>query len=272
MPANPSSRTEIRLENVSFYYPETEQLVFNDLSIDLPRGIATLVGQNGTGKSTLLLLAAGILLPVEGTVFIRGIDTRNLREEQERQRHVSFVYQNMEFETEESIGDLLEYVHENGFHETKDPDLISELVEVCELEKVLGKKTQEVSKGELQRTIVAFSLLYGSKILMMDEPIFAMEDYQKHRIMKYLAEYASSRDLSLYYSVHELDISEKYSDYLLLFHKNGRIELGPTGELYNRRNIEEAYEVPYIMLKRKEAIYREALRDRSPGGQRWKPR
>ena len=160
MPANPSSRTEIRLENVSFYYPETEQLVFNDLSIDLPRGIATLVGQNGTGKSTLLLLAAGILLPVEGTVFIRGIDTRNLREEQERQRHVSFVYQNMEFETEESIGNLLEYVHENGFHETKDPDLISELVEVCELEKVLGKKTQEVSKGELQRTIIAFSLLY----------------------------------------------------------------------------------------------------------------
>jgi iron complex transport system ATP-binding protein len=266
MPDNSELRTEIRLENVSFYYPETEQLVFNDLSIDLPRGITTLVGQNGTGKSTLLLLAAGILLPVEGTVHLGGIDTRNLREEQERQRHVSFVYQNMEFETEESIGNLLEYVHENGFHETKDPALIAELVEVCELKRVLGKKTQEVSKGELQRTIIAFSLLYGSKILMMDEPIFALEEYQKHRIMKYLVEYASSRDLSLYYSVHELDISEKYSDYLLLFHKNGRIELGPTSELFNRTNIEEAYEVPYVMLKRKEAIYREALRDRSPAG------
>jgi ABC-type cobalamin/Fe3+-siderophores transport system ATPase subunit len=266
MPDNPERRTEIRLENVSFYYPETEQLVFNDLSIDLPRGITTLIGQNGTGKSTLLLLAAGILLPVEGTVHLGGIDTRNLREEQERQRHVSFVYQNMEFETEESIGNLLEYVHENGFHETKDPALIAELVEVCELKRVLGKKTQEVSKGELQRTIIAFSLLYGSKILMMDEPIFALEEYQKHRIMKYLVEYASSRDLSLYYSVHELDISEKYSDYLLLFHKNGRIELGPTREIYNRTNIEQAYEVPYVMLKRKEAIYREALRDRSPAG------
>ena len=265
MADNLDPRTEIRLQNVSFYYPETTQLVFNDISIELPSGITTLVGQNGTGKSTLLLLAAGILLPVEGAVLLQGIDTRNLREEQERQRHVSFVYQNMEFETEESIGDLLDYVHENGFHETKDPGLISELVEVCELEKVLGKRTQEVSKGELQRTIIAFSLLYGSKIIMMDEPIFALEDYQKHRIMKYLVEYANSRDLSLYYSVHELDISEKYSDYLLLFHKNGRIELGQTGVLYKRRNIEEAYEVPYVMLKRKEAIYREALRDRSPG-------
>jgi len=266
MPANPDPQSEIQLNNISFYYPESEQLVFNDLSIDLPRGITTLVGQNGTGKSTLLLLAAGILLPAEGTVHLRGIDTRELRDEQERQRHVSFIYQNMEFETEENIGDLLEYVYENGFHETKDPDLITELADVCELKKLLGKKTQEVSKGELQRTIIAFSLLYGSKILMFDEPIFALEDYQKHRLMKYLVEYAKSRNLSLYYSVHELDISEKYSDYLLLFHKNGRIELGATSRLFNRGNIEEAFEVPYVMLKRKEAIYREYLRDRSRGG------
>jgi ABC-type cobalamin/Fe3+-siderophores transport system ATPase subunit len=267
MPADPDLQSEIQLRNVSFYYPESERLVFNDLSIDLPRGITTLVGQNGTGKSTLLLLAAGILLPSGGTVHLRGIDTRNLRDEQERQRHVSFVYQNMEFETEENIGDLLDYVYENGFHEPRDPDLITDLVDVCELKRILGKKTQEVSKGELQRTIVAFSLLYGSKIIMMDEPIFALEEYQKHRIMKYLIEYAASRGLSLYYSVHELDISEKYSDYLLLFHKNRRIELGSTREIYNRKNIEEAYEVPYIMLKRKEAIYREVLRDRSAGAQ-----
>ena len=266
MPDNPDHDVEINLENVSFYYPDTVRLVFSDLSIGLPRGITTLVGQNGTGKSTLLRLAAGVLLPVQGSVLLRGIDTRALRGDQERYRHVSLVEQNIEFETEECIGDLLANVHENGFHETKDPGLVSELVEVCELNKVLSRKTQEVSKGELQRTIIAFSLLYGSKILMFDEPIFALEDYQKHRLMKYLVEYAKSRNLSLYYSVHELDISEKYSDYLLLFHKNGRIELGATSRLFNRGNIEEAFEVPYVMLKRKEAIYREYLRDRSRGG------
>jgi ABC-type cobalamin/Fe3+-siderophores transport system ATPase subunit len=257
---------EIRLEKVSFYYPDTEKLVFNDLSLELPKGVTTLVGQNGTGKSTLLLLAAGILLPVEGTVLLQETDTRNLQEEQERQRYVSFVYQNMEFETDETIGDLLDFVHEKGFHATKDPRLVSNLVEVCELTKVLGKKTQEVSKGELQRTIIAFSLLYGSKILMMDEPIFALEEYQKHRIMDFLVDYSRAQDISLYYSIHELDISEKYSDHLLLFHKNGRVELGQTKELFTNENIEKAYEVPYIMLKRKEAIYREALQNLSSRG------
>jgi ABC-type cobalamin/Fe3+-siderophores transport system ATPase subunit len=254
---------EIRLERVSFFYPETETLVFRDLSLDLPPGVLTLVGQNGTGKSTLLLLAAGLLLPSEGTVLLHGIDTRSFREEGERQRHVSFVYQNLEFETESSIGDLLSYVYEHGFLERRQPQLLPELIKVCELGPVLAKRTQEVSKGELQRAIIAFSLLYGSRIVMMDEPIFALEEPQKHRVMGFLLDYVRSRGLSLCYSVHELDISEKYSDWLLLFHRDRPPQLGPTRELFNRENIENAYEVPFSLLRTKESLYRKTLLERA---------
>jgi ABC-type cobalamin/Fe3+-siderophores transport system ATPase subunit len=259
MPAPAAPASEVSFENVGFYYPESERLVFRGLSLDLPRGIITLVGQNGTGKSTLLLLASGLLLPVEGRVAIQGVDTQQLREQRVRQRLVSFVYQNMEFETEESLGGLLEYVQAHGYQERPDPSLREELIEVCELEKVLAKRTQQLSKGELQRAIVAFSLLYGSRILMMDEPIFALEDRQKARIMGFLVDYVHRESLSLYYSVHELEISRKYSDYLLLFYKDGPPRLGPTAELFRREQIEEAYQVPYILLKRKEALIRESL-------------
>jgi len=259
MHAHASPPTGILFENISFYYPETDRLVFSDLSLELPRGVVTLVGQNGTGKSTLLLLASGILLPAEGRVAIQGVDTRQLREESDRQRFVSFVYQNMEFETEEPVGALLEYVQAHGYQERKDPSLRTELVEVCELQKLLGKRTQELSKGELQRAIVAFSLLYGSRILMMDEPIFALEERQKTRIMEFLVDFVHRESLSLYYSVHELEISRKYSDYLLLFYKSGPPRLGPTEELFRREEIEKAYQVPYILLKRKEALIRESL-------------
>jgi ABC-type cobalamin/Fe3+-siderophores transport system ATPase subunit len=254
---------EIHLERVSFYYPETQVLVLNRLSLDLPRGVTTLVGQNGTGKSTLLLLAAGILLPVEGTVLLQGIDTRDLREERKRQRYVSFVYQNMEFETEEPIGDLLEYVYANGFlPDRSDGGLVRELIAVCELSPVLGRRLQEVSKGELQRAIIAFSILYGSRILMMDEPIFALEDRQKQRIMEFLVHYVHEQDLSLFYSVHELDLSRRYSDYLLLFSQDGTPRIGPTPELFTRDNIENAYQVPFTMLKAREQLYRRYLLDR----------
>jgi len=253
----------IEYENLTFRYPEANRVVFEDLSLTLPSGSVSFIGQNGTGKSTLMLLGGGFLLPDEGVVRIEGVDTKQLRDEHDRQRYISLVFQNMEFEAEEPIGELLDFVYRNGYHENKNDEFIPQLTEVFELEHCLDKKTQEISKGELQRTILAFSLLYGSRILLLDEPIFAMEGYQKEKSMEFLVQYAKKHDLSIYYSVHELDISQKYSDHVLLFYyRDGRltdIKLGPTDEIFNRDNIEEAFQIPYHMLKIREALYRERL-------------
>jgi ABC-type cobalamin/Fe3+-siderophores transport system ATPase subunit len=251
---------EIVFEGVSFRYPDGDDDIFTGLDLALPRGIVSLVGQNGTGKSTLLLLASGRLLPTRGKVLIRGRDTRELQDEAERQKLVSFIYQNMEFDTEESIGNLLSFVHANGLVADQMPrTAVAELVEVFELGAVLGRRTQEVSKGELQRTILAFSLLYGSPLIAMDEPIFALESHQKQRAMDYLSLRARQEEMSLYYSVHELDISRKYSDYILLFSREAPPRLGKTSEIFTRETIEKAYEVPFDMLKKREELYRKYL-------------
>jgi ABC-type cobalamin/Fe3+-siderophores transport system ATPase subunit len=250
---------EIVFERVSFRYPETESDVFTDLDLALPSGIVSLVGQNGTGKSTLLLLASGRLLPTGGRVLIRGTDTQTLADEAARQALVSFIYQNMEFDTEETIGMLLRYVSENGLLGGISADAVEELVDAFELRAILGRRTQEVSKGELQRSILAFSLLYGSPILAMDEPIFALEDRQKTAAMDFLARRARKGGLSLYYSLHELDLSEKYSDSIVLFSRDAPPRVGPTHEIFTRETIEKAYEVPFVMLKRREELYRKYL-------------
>ncbi|HOJ65033.1 MAG TPA: ABC transporter ATP-binding protein [Spirochaetota bacterium] len=245
----------IEFKNVSFKYEDEEDIeienefIFNDVTISLEAGITSLIGQNGTGKSTFLLLAGGILLPQKGDIFILGNNTKDLRDEFTRQKYVSFIYQNMEFETEEPIEVLLNYVYENGFHTEKRSDFISELIEIFELKNILKRKTQEISKGELQRTILAFSLLYGSKILMMDEPVFALENYQKHRVMKYITEYAKKNNISIFYSAHELNITERYSENILMFYKNRNIQYGKTKDLYNETNLEKLYEIPYSYIR-----------------------
>ena len=251
---------EVTFENITFQYPETDALVFKDFSLTLSKGITTFVGQNGTGKSTLLLLGAGVLLPNEGKVYLQGVDTAQLRDENERQRYVSFIFQNMEFETEENIQTLLHFVYDNGVREDNDVELISTLIQAFELEPCLLKKTQEVSKGELQRTILAFSLLYGSRIIMMDEPVFAMEDSQKHSAMKFFTEFAKKENISICYAVHDLDISQKYSDHTLLFYKDAPPVYGPTQDILTRENLEKSYEIPLIFLRQKETVYREALK------------
>lgn len=246
------------LEKVSFAYEEGKY-IFRDMSLELPSGVVSLVGRNGTGKSTLLLLAGGRLLLEKGSVRILGNDSIELKSEEERNSLVSFVYQNMEFETEESVGDLLSLIFESGFHEKKEPALLDKIIEVMDLYPVLSRKTGEISKGEMQRAVIAFSLLYGSKIIMMDEPVFAMENDRKAIILAYLNSYSREYDVTIYYSIHELDLSVKFSDNVLLFTKEGLILSGPTKELMTRENIEQAYQVPLDMLHQRENLYREHL-------------
>jgi ABC-type cobalamin/Fe3+-siderophores transport system ATPase subunit len=165
----------------------------------------------------------------------------------------------MEFETEEPVGALLEAVHQQGFFEKEDPQLIPELKRVLELEYLTNRRTQDLSKGELQRVIIAFAVLYGSKSLMMDEPIFALEQHQKDRAMDYLKSFADEQGISLLYSVHELDISRSYADRILLFHPDGEVELGGVEELTSREKLEKTYDVPYHTLYRRERLFREGL-------------
>ncbi len=256
---HPAVNPEIVFENVGFRYSEGAADIFTGLDLELPPGIVSVVGQNGTGKSTLLLLASGRLLPTAGSVKIRGIDTRELKNESDRQRLVSFIYQNMEFETDETIGQLLRFVKDTGLLKKESLDPLAGLVEVFELQAVLERRTQEVSKGELQRAIISFSLLYGSPILAMDEPIFALEERQKKTAMAHLAALSRAGHVSVYYSVHELDLSRDYSDFIVLFSKDGPPRIGPTAQIFTREAIEKAYEVPFDMLKKREELYRKYL-------------
>jgi ABC-type cobalamin/Fe3+-siderophores transport system ATPase subunit len=260
--------TAVELTEVSFYYPDqdSQSLVFDDMSGCLPAAMTAVVGQNGVGKSTLLLLAGGRVFPQEGSVEVLGTDIGEFRNaahdpeiERERNRLVSFIYQNMEFETTESVGDLMRFVYENGFHSERSDDFLRRLQTELELDGFLTKRTQEISKGQLQRAIIAFSLLYGSRIIMMDEPVFALEEPQKDRVFGFLLQLSRETALPIYFSVHNLELSRKYSDYVVLFTGNGTFSVGETDEMLTRDRVEAAYSAPIDTLHRRDRLYREIL-------------
>lgn len=248
----------IEFENVEFGWEE-ENLLFKDFSLKLSGGINSLVGQNGTGKSTLMLLASGRILPQKGTVRLMGQDTRSFTNEEQRNRLASFVYQNMEFETELSLMELFQQVLQSGNIASGGEDLRSELIDVLELELLLNRKLQQLSKGEMQRALLVFALLYGSPVLFLDEPFFAMEDYQKEKALTYLKQYVKESSIDIFISLHQMELSRKYSDNALLIHKKGKVEYGPAKEILMKEKVEEAFQVPEDMLHKKEVLFREKL-------------
>ena len=249
----------ICLSRVSFQYDGSTRPVFSDLSLELEGGVTFLTGPNGSGKTTLLLLAGGRLIPDEGTISIFGRETTEFTDEESRNLLASFIYQNMEFETAESIAALMEQIYEAGGHTHTRDDFIPELIRVFNLEDEKAKRTQELSKGALQRCIIAFSLLYGSPAVLMDEPVFSLEEERKVRVMEYLREYAERSGTAFFISAHELPLARRFSHQVLLFSKEGTIEQGAPEAVLTPEKLEASYGIPAAMLREKEALHRRHL-------------
>lgn len=267
----------LEFNDITFTYPAVEgdldekgkqiepKPVFEHFSAELPKGFVSFVGQNGCGKSTLMLLASGRLTPESGTVSLLGQNPATLDDEQ-KNLLASVIYQNMEFETEDKVSELLSFVYQNGALKGNaqsirngNKDLLGEVIDVFELQNVLEHPLTKLSKGEIQRVLLAFGILYGSASLFMDEPLFALENYQKENALAYLKEFVHKTGTTIYISMHELDLTKKYADTVLLFYPNRDMALGTPEEVLTRDEVEKAYGVPYAMLKDHENLSREYL-------------
>ena len=266
----------INFNDVSFAYPPVEgdvdaegkqiipQPVFDHFTAELPGGFTSLIGPNGSGKSTFLLLASGRLVPQNGTALLFGQNIAALNGE-EKNLLASVIFQNMEFETTEKVKELLEFVYKTGALKAKaaavkgSGDLFDEVLNTFELNSVLEHGLTQLSKGEIQRTLLAFSVLYGSRSIFMDEPLFAMEEPQKEKCLEYLRLFSEKTKTPVYICMHELDLSRRYAENVMLFFPNRDITFGTPDEILTDADLEKAYGFPASMLKNKEAMTREHL-------------
>ncbi len=267
----------IEFSDVSFKYPPVEgdvdengkqvepSFVFDHFTGSIPAGFTSLIGPNGAGKSTFLLLASGRLAPQNGSCRLFGQDVLHLPEEQ-KNLLASVIYQNMEFESNDKVYELLQFVYAHGALQGNAPsvrgtekDLLAEVIAEFELENVLQHGLTALSKGEIQRVLLAFSLLYGSACVFMDEPMFAMEQSQKENALAYLKEFSSKTGTAFFISMHELDLTRKYAQNVILFYPNRDMDYGTPEEVMTDEALEKAYGVPVSMLKHGEDMTREEL-------------
>ena len=266
----------VEFNDVTFSYPVVEGdvdadgnpiqpcAVFEHFQAVLPGGFISLVGPNASGKSTFMLLASGRLVPESGKVLLMGKDIAMMTGEA-KNMYASVIYQNMEFESEDKVGDLLRQVYGSGTLQGKakgiwsDKDRLSEVIEVFELENVLEHPLTALSKGEIQRVLLGFSILYGSVSVFMDEPLFAMEYPQKENALKYLRDYCKKTGTTIYISMHELELTRRFAEKVLLFYPNRDMSFGTPAEVLTDEDLEKAYGVPVAMLKKGEEYTRRDL-------------
>ena len=248
--------SRIVFQAVDFAY-RLDQPVLTGLSLELPRGLCFFVGPNGVGKSTAMLLAAARLVPSAGRVLIDGRDTVELQgrtpeAQEERNRIVSVIYQNMELESDEPLARLFDVVAETG-RSLGAATARDEVTSALELEEVADLRLHQLSKGQLPR------VLYGAPSVVMDEPLFAVEPDRAARILRYLADLADRGGRSLYLSVHDIALARAHANAVVLMAQDGSVATGAPDELLARERLEAAFRVPEGTLYERQSLYRRML-------------
>jgi len=189
------TNTVIRLKNVDIY--QQKHLVLSNVNLDIAQGeFLYLIGQSGSGKSSLLKIIYGDLYIANGEGMIAGFDLRKLHENDVPylRRKLGIVFQDFHLLNDRTVEKNLEFAlkatgwKEKGLIENR----ILDVLEKVGLRSKLKKMPHELSGGEQQRVVIARALLNNPEIILADEPTGNLDPATSEEIILLLRDIASS--------------------------------------------------------------------------------
>ena len=199
----------IEVENLSFSYGKRRARVLEDFSMILDQGsVYGLLGKNGTGKSTLLYLMAGLLRPQTGTILYKGVDVKKRCLDALQDMFLvpeEFALPNVSFK---------QYVKLNApFY----PNFSDELLNACLRDFDMNEDIHlgELSMGQKKKAFMCFALATNTSLLMMDEPTNGLDIPSKSQFRKVIAS-GMSDDKAVIISTHQVRDIDSLLDHVLI--------------------------------------------------------
>jgi len=176
----------IEIKNVSFKYGEEENLAVKNINLNIKAGeFVSILGHNGSGKSTLAKLINSILLPFEGEVLVKGMNTKDKEKLWEIRSTAGMVFQNPD---NQLVGTVVEEdVAFGPENQGVDPKLIRQIVDES-LKKVdmyefRKRPPHLLSGGQKQRIAIAGVLALNSDCIILDEPTAMLDPEGREEVM-----------------------------------------------------------------------------------------
>ncbi|BBU32698.1 molybdenum import ATP-binding protein ModC (plasmid) [Burkholderia sp. THE68] len=215
-----------------------------DVDLELPdRGVTALFGHSGSGKTTLLRAIAGLERAPNGYIGLGDVvwqdDARDIFVPTYR-RSLGYVFQ------EASLFEHLD-VHGNlNFGHKRIPDSErrfkpSDVVELLGIGGLLKRRPAGLSGGERQRVAIARALLTAPRLLLMDEPLAALDLKRKQEILPYLERLHDELSIPIIYVSHSPDEVARLADHLVLLDAGKAVASGPLTETLARADLPQAF-------------------------------
>ena len=221
----------LELKNIKKSFTPGED-VLDDICLTVARGeFVTLLGSSGCGKTTTLRIIAGLEQTDSGSVWINGQDVTKLPPDK---RDVNTVFQNYALFPHMNVAENIGY----GLKLRKVPrgeikKKVAQMLELVQLEGYEKRKPSELSGGQKQRVAIARALVNNPKVLLLDEPLGAL-DLQLRRAMQIELKHLQKKlGITFIYITHDQEEAINMSDRIAVM-KDGRIEqIGTPDEIYN---------------------------------------
>ena len=205
-----------------------------DLSTEftLPgRGVTALFGRSGCGKTTVLRCLAGLSRLEQGFLSVKGQVWQDMKTfVPTHKRPVGFVFQDASLFAHLSVKDNLIFgqkrMKSNG-HISKLDDIVS----LLGLEQLLSRSVHNLSGGERQRIAIGRALLSGPELLLMDEPLAALDNFSKDEIIPYLDRLFKNLDIPMIFVSHDTKEVERLADNMVLMEQGRVVSCGPLIEV-----------------------------------------
>lgn len=211
-----------------------------DVDLRLPgRGVTALFGHSGSGKTTLLRCVAGLEPAARGRLVVNGEcwqdDARRILVPTHR-RALGYVFQEASLFPHLSVRRNLEFgLHRIPAAARRVP--LDHAVALLGIEALLERMPDRLSGGERQRVGMARALLTSPRILLMDEPLAALDHKRKQEILPYLERLHDELAIPVLYVSHSPDEVARLADHLVLLEQGRVLASGPTGEVLTRLDL-----------------------------------
>ncbi len=221
----------LELVGIKKHFQDVEVLEGIDLTVRRGEFI-TLLGASGCGKTTTLRIIAGLESPDEGKVLLEGKDVTGLAPDQ---RDVNTVFQNYALFPHMNVADNIGY----GLKLKKVPkkeiqEKVEHMLSLVQLEGFGRRRPSELSGGQRQRVAIARALVNNPKILLLDEPLGAL-DLQLRRAMQVeLKRLQKKLGITFIYITHDQEEAINMSDRIVVMNQGVCEQTGTPDEVYNR--------------------------------------
>ena len=230
-----SDKEFIKIKNVSKNFEEV--VAVDNINVDIARGeFFSLLGPSGCGKTTLLRILAGFEYPSSGSVFIDNLDVTDITP---NLRPTNMVFQNYAIFPHINVKRNIEFgLRKEKLSKDELDKRVQDALKMVQLEGYEDRYSNQLSGGQRQRIALARALVKQPKVLLLDEPLGALDKKLREEMQLELRNLQRSIGITFIFVTHDQEEAMTMSDRVAVMNKGKILQISPPRDLYdNPKNL-----------------------------------